>query len=117
MSEPVAESSGSQWPENRGNDFRGRLFQTAIAGPDKRYYDARREVTGMVFEDPNERRAKDIAAAIRRESRPTRNDVPKICPKCGVEACFGEQCVKCWKLEMEACFVQQRERDRREAEA
>lgn len=50
-------------------------------------------------DDDLEGRCSEINAAIRRESRPTRMDNPHTCPVCREEPCFGEKCVKCWKVE------------------
>lgn len=54
---------------------------------------------GTMSHDYGESRWNEIASHIKRESRPTRLDVPKICPVCEIDACFGEQCVRCWKRE------------------
>ena len=59
----------------------------------------------MDAERNSESRCNEINARIRRESRPTRSDVPKICPTCGVEACFESQCVKYWKRERDALMI------------
>ena len=59
----------------------------------------------MDSERNSESRCEEINASIRRESRPTRHDVPKVCPTCGVEACFDVQCIRCWKLERDKLMI------------